>query len=76
MKARYMATLALALLGIPADEALAGTPVLFLSGYAEHGIQVGTFGDRTVEVIQKPLRPRLLIRRVREVLDRESARGR
>lgn len=58
------------------DEALAGTPVLFLSGYAEHGIQVGTFGDRTVEVIQKPLRPRLLIRRVREVLDRESARGR
>jgi len=49
---------------------LGPTPVIFLSGYAKHEIQVGTFGGRTVEVIQKPVHPRRLLVQIRDLLDR------
>ena len=58
------------------DQVLGDTPVIFLSGYSEHVVAVDTFGDRLVEVVQKPLRPRSLIHRVRMLLDLAAARSR
>jgi len=49
---------------------LGTTPVIFLSGYVEHEIQVGTFAGRTVEVIQKPVHPKRLLLHIRHLLDR------
>ena len=57
-------------------EALGQAPVIFMSGYAEQMVAVDTFGGRLVEMLQKPVEPRELVRRVRVLLDRESARSR
>lgn len=44
--------------------------VLYISGYSENDISDQGVIDSTLEVLQKPFTPQLLVRRVREVLDR------
>ncbi len=44
--------------------------VLFVSGYSEHEITAEGLEEGTVELLQKPFTPEMLVRKVREVLDR------
>jgi PAS domain S-box-containing protein len=52
-----------------------GLNVIFMSGHAEEMISRQGGPDPVPDVLQKPFTPDVLVRRVREILDRGSAKG-
>jgi two-component system cell cycle sensor histidine kinase/response regulator CckA len=46
-----------------------GLPVIFTSGYSDHGSVLACLANKGVSVLQKPYGSKVLARRVREVLD-------
>jgi two-component system, cell cycle sensor histidine kinase and response regulator CckA len=50
-----------------------GVPVIFSSGYSEEGARLASLVERGATLMQKPYAPKVLARKIREVLDRETA---
>lgn len=46
-----------------------GVPVIFTSGYSDHGPLLASLTKKGVTVLQKPYGSKVLARRVRELLD-------
>jgi two-component system cell cycle sensor histidine kinase/response regulator CckA len=51
----------------------AGVPVLFTSGYSEHGAALASLAAKGASVLQKPYGSKVLSRKVREILDHATA---
>jgi len=50
-----------------------GLPVIFATGYsAESAPLLGTLAGKGIPVLQKPYSPRVLARKIRELLDRPN----
>jgi len=81
----HMSTVSLVLLdvimpklsGIDAYErictAKADVPVIFTSGYSDHGPLLESLAAQRASILQKPYSAKLLSRRVREILDKAKA---
>jgi two-component system, cell cycle sensor histidine kinase and response regulator CckA len=50
-----------------------GTPVIFTSGYSDHGAVLASLLEKGTTVLQKPYGSKILARRVRELLDEARA---
>ncbi len=50
--------------------------VLYMSGYTEQSIASHGLVDEEIELLQKPITPDILLRRVRQILDRPARPGR
>lgn len=50
-----------------------GTPVLFVTGYGYQALHSTALPPEEHEVLQKPYEPRMLLRKIREILDRNRA---
>ena len=46
-----------------------GVPVIFTSGYSDHGPALASLAAKGAAVLQKPYSSKVLARRVRELLD-------
>jgi FixJ family two-component response regulator len=46
-----------------------GVPVIFTSGYSDHGPTLASLAKKGATVLQKPYGSKILARRVRELLD-------
>jgi len=46
-----------------------GVPVIFASGYSDHGPQLAALAERGATILQKPYGSKVLARKVRELLD-------
>jgi len=49
-----------------------GMPVIFISGYSEESALLDSFSSRGAALLQKPFAPKVLARKIREILDKAA----
>jgi len=54
------------------NKAKPGVPVIFTSGYSDHGTLLASLSQKGVTIMQKPYGSKVLARRVRELLDEST----
>lgn len=55
------------------SRARSGVPVIFTSGYSDHGPLLESLAEKGASILQKPYSAKILSRKVREILDQRKA---